>query len=308
MLSVIFYHNCVRFNIEANKGKNPQKEITFRKTCGINIPQFKKEIKQHLSQQVQHHNRSSQLNKLVQIYKSTEQVFNKHAPEITKLVTLRKPTPFTNADIKQLKTSKRKAERRWRRTGLESDWNVFKDKRNALNDHLNQLKAEDLRSKIQKTKGNSRAMFKILNSNLNRKQELPLPHHNNETELANDFNMFFDEKIKKIRSKLDSTKQCTSDKAKTNTSFKFSQFKALSDNEVKKLIMNMPVKHCKLDPLPTWLVLECIDEFLPIITKIVNISLTTGEMPYELKHALVRPLLKKAGLDFVKKNLRPESN
>ena len=113
-------------------------------------------------------------------------------------MTLRKPTPFTNADIKQLKTSKRKAERRWRRTGLENDWNVFKDKRNALNDHLNQLKAEDLRSKIQKTKGNSRAMFKILNSNLNRKQELPLPHHNNKTELANDFKMFFDEKIKKM--------------------------------------------------------------------------------------------------------------
>ena len=65
-------HNCIRFSIEANKGKNPQKKITFRKTRSINIPEFKKEIKQHLSQQVQHHNRSSQLNKLVQIYKSTD--------------------------------------------------------------------------------------------------------------------------------------------------------------------------------------------------------------------------------------------
>ena len=82
----------------------------------------------------------------------------------------------------------------------------------------------------------------------------------------------------------------------------------MSDKEVKKLILNMPVKHCKLDPLPTWLIVECIDEFLPIITKIVNISLTTGEMPHELKHALVRPLLKKAGLDLIKKNYRPVSN
>ena len=151
-------------------------------------------------------------------------------------------------------------------------------------------------------------MFKILNANLNRKQALPLPHHNKETDLADDFNKFFDEKIKKIRSKLDSTKQSTGDKAEIITRFKFSQFKALSDKEVKKLIMNMPVKHCKLDPLPTWLILHCIDEFLPIISKIVNISLTTGEMLHELKHALVRPLLKKAGLDLIKKSYRPVSN
>ena len=70
----------------------------------------------------------------------------------------------------------------------------------------------------------------------------------------------------------------------------------------------MPVKHCALDPLPTWLLLDCIDEFLPIITEIVNLSLTLGEMPKDLKHALVRPLLKKAGLEQTMKNYRPVSN
>ena len=136
-------HNCICFNIEANKGKNPQKKISFRKTRDINITEFKKEIKQHLSQHLQHHSRSIQLNKLVEIYNSTQEVFDKHAPEITKLVTLRKPTPFTNADIKHLKRAKRKAERLWRRTGLERHWNDFKEKRNTFNDHLNQLKSDD---------------------------------------------------------------------------------------------------------------------------------------------------------------------
>ena len=45
-------------------------------------------------------------------------------------------------------------------------------------------------------------MFTILDGNLNRKQALPLPRHNNKIELANDFN-FFDEKIEKIQPKLD---------------------------------------------------------------------------------------------------------
>ena len=44
------------------------------------------------------------------------------------------------------------------------------------------------------------------------------------------------------------------------------------------------VKHCKLDLLPTWLILECIDEFLSIIIDIVNISMTTGEMPHKQRH------------------------
>ena len=173
---------------------------------------------------------------------------------------------------------------------------------------MNKLKSDDLRSKIQQTKGNSKAMFKILNASLNRKQELPLPHHNNDEHLANEFNQFFDEKIKMIRSKLDSSIGTASNDAYANVQNKLSQFKALSESEVKKLITNMPVKHCQLDPLPTWLLLECIDEFVPVITKIVNISLTHGEMPQELKHALVKPLLKKTGLDLIKKNYRPVSN
>ena len=144
--------------------------------------------------------------------------------------------------------------------------------------------------------------------NLNRKQQLPLPIHKNEVDLADEFNKFFDEKIKTIRSKFDSAERSTADRTESNTSFKLSRFKGLSDAEVKDLILNMPVKHCNLDPLPTWLILECIDEFLPTITKIINMSLTTGEMPHELKHALVRPLLKKEGLDLIKKNYRPVSN
>ena len=62
--------------MDANKYENPQREITFWKICDIDSPEFKKKIKQHLSQQLQHHNRSVQLNKLIQIYRSTKHVFD----------------------------------------------------------------------------------------------------------------------------------------------------------------------------------------------------------------------------------------
>eukprot|EP00745_Piridium_sociabile_P020377 TRINITY_DN313_c0_g1_i4.p1 TRINITY_DN313_c0_g1~~TRINITY_DN313_c0_g1_i4.p1 ORF type:complete len:508 (-),score=73.27 TRINITY_DN313_c0_g1_i4:117-1640(-) len=71
----------------------------------------------------------------------------------------------------------------------------------------------------------------------------------------------------------------------------------------------MSPKTCDLDPLPTSLFFECIDEILPALTNILNVSLSTGVVPTCLKNALVMPLLKKVSLDpNVLKNFRPVSN
>ena len=53
----------------------------------------------------------------------------------------------------------------------------------------------------------------------------------------------------------------------------------------------------------------CMDELVPIITLITNMSLTSGVMPINLKEAVLIPLLKKISLDpELLKNLRPVSN
>ena len=54
---------------------------------------------------------------------------------------------------------------------------------------------------------------------------------------------------------------------------------------------------------------QCVDEVLPMITAIVNKSLTHGHFPSDLKHALIKPHLKKPGLDTNELNhYRPVSN
>ena len=45
----------------------------------------------------------------------------------------------------------------------------------------------------------------------------------------------------------------------------------------------------------------------PLITKIVNISLTQGEIHHQWKTAVVRPLIKKLGLVLIHANFRPVS-
>jgi hypothetical protein len=82
-----------------------------------------------------------------------------------------------------------------------------------------------------------------------------------------------------------------------------------TEEEVRAIIQKFPNKSCELDPLPTWLLNECLDELLPLITDIVNASMTAGSVPRDFMSAWIRPLLKKSDLDQnLLKNDRPVSN
>ena len=79
--------------------------------------------------------------------------------------------------------------------------------------------------------------------------------------------------------------------------------------EVLKIVRGSSSASCSLDPIPTYLVKECLSELITPITNIVNLSLSTGIFPSKMKAALVRPLIKKPSLDADQlKNYRPVSN
>ena len=114
-------------------------------------------------------------------------------------------------------------------------------------------------------------------------------------------------KIKKIREDIDSS--CSNvPEYKSYEGATLQQFHKVSDEYILKLISSMPSKTCILDPIPTSIVKD-VKELVPLITKIVNASLESGQVPKKLKAAVIKPLLKQNGLDFnVLKNYRPVSN
>ena len=59
-----------------------------------------------------------------------------------------------------------------------------------------------------------------------------------------------------------------------------------------------------LDPISTSLLNEHKSEMMPIVTKIVNLSIETSEMPNDFKHAVITRLLKKKGIKLIYKNFR----
>ena len=83
----------------------------------------------------------------------------------------------------------------------------------------------------------------------------------------------------------------------------------MSQLTVKECILNSAPKSCELDPIPSKLLIECLDSILPSLTDLFNSSLASGIFPQCFKSALVTPILKKRCLDHNDlNNYRPVSN
>ena len=82
----------------------------------------------------------------------------------------------------------------------------------------------------------------------------------------------------------------------------------MSDEEILRIINEMPTKYCKLDAIPTSILKNLTPHIKETITKIVNISLTEGKFPSQWRTASIRPLLKRLGLELLAKKYRPVSN
>ena len=69
------------------------------------------------------------------------------------------------------------------------------------------------------------------------------------------------------------------------------------------------MKQCSFDPVPTWLLKDCIHLLVPFVTSIINGSLRNGCVPSAFKSAYITTLLKKSGLVLNEAcNYRPVSN
>jgi hypothetical protein len=149
----------------------------------------------------------------------------------------------------------------------------------------------------------------IIDTLLHRKNTSPLPNHKSAQDLADNFLTFFDEKIKTIRASLETMDVTNTETVNSSLTSNLSNFSSISEEAVRKIIVNAKSTSCALDPIPTALLKQCLDAVVPVITKIINMSLVLGEVPQNMKHALVIPLLKKLLLDpDIFKNYRPISN
>ena len=130
-----------------------------------------------------------------------------------------------------------------------------------------------------------------------------LPSNISPESLPDKCNEFFVHETEEIRSSFDPDRPIPTNPVEFSGTV-FAEFQLASEDFVKTVVQEMPKKSCDLDPIPTSVLYDCLDEIIPIVTSIINKSLSSGILPQCFKLALVKPLLKKKK-KFNKANLDP---
>lgn len=243
--------------------------------------------------------------------KITKDTFDEVAPIQTRFVTHRPCTRWYNSDLREAKRAKRRAERRYRKTGLTVYYDMYVNQCREYNNLLDEAKTSHYKSIIDNCSRNQLYKitdnFFILNNN-NVSMDGSIEH------LVEKFNDFFIQKIVNIRNELSEVMpQPRADildaSRPSSPRCQFSAFEAVSCSTLHDLILSLPSKSCSLDSIPTHVFKQLVDTLCPTLNRVVNLSLSSGEFPSAFKLSLVRPLLKKPNLDpAVFKHYRPVSN
>jgi len=217
---------------------------------------------------------------------------------------------YLDDDIAQAKRERRKLERKWRRTKSDVDHQRFTAQCVVVNDLVKDAKEKHFAAIIESNKGNQKVLFSCIDKLLNRKPTVLYPHSSSDEALAKSFIEFFTSKINTIRQSLPAVNiPMVYMRTRQTVDCELKSFLPISVNEASSIVGSMKLKSCTLDPIPSCILKDCLPTLLPVITEIVNLSLSSGTVPHALKTALVFPLLKKPNLsheDF--KNFRPVSN
>ena len=191
----------------------------------------------------------------------------------------------------------RAAERKWYKTRCLDDKTAYRNIEKQYSDLVKSKRQLHDSGIIIRNKNDKRKLFKKLNEMLGNEKRI-LPHSNNDKQLADDFSKFFDSKIKVIHSNI-AAEKISDDRSHSDDcndcnfiNDTLTKFLPLTNTDLLKLLSSMNNKFCCLDPLPTWLLLECIDELLPFLLKIVNCSLESGVFPSNCKKAVIKPSIK----------------
>ena len=309
---VISDHAAVHFQLSLNKPPLDKKIISFRKLRSIDFDNFCADV-MNSSLPDLFASSSSSLDYLIDQYNRVlTTILETHAPLQKKLVTLRPAAPWYSEEINNLKRSRRKLERRWRMTKLPSDRKLFIEGCDAVNNLIRDSKKNYFASLINENQSNYKQLFKIIDKLLQRKTDIQYPPCKSPTDLANKFIKYFTTKIDRIRGHITTAAFPHRDTVAVVDNacpYSFDIFKMVTADEVHTCIMNLAAKSCALDPLPGYVTRNALSVLLPFISKIINISLESGQMPSQLKVAMLRPLLKKSSLDHTQFcNYRPVSN
>ena len=297
--SLLSDHFALHGRLCLKRPPRPKKEVTFRSFKRLDHDAFARDVVHELVSLNAFSDIDDQCNQLNAKLRS---LLDHHVPLITRTITLRQNSQWMNDEILEVKRDKRRYERLWKKTKLAVHLTAYKAKRNELTSVIQKAKERHEEAKIAACGNNQKALFRCTKRLLqgDTKPNCPLT-----PQVLSDF---FETKVTGIRDSLPvlSTSPFAYD---TGATTNLRTFTAVSEEEVKRVVMKSASKSCDLDPWPAWLVKEHLASVLPSLTHIINASLIAGEVPNSMKKAIITPILKKKSLDPTEpSHYRPVAN
>ena len=297
-------HYLLAFTIQNIMSQNTTRIVTSRNVKAIDIDAFKDTIMDNLSTPQPDLTLAENLND------GLLRALDQHAPLTTRTVRERISAPWYTPKVKQAKQQRRSAERKWRKTNLTIDKQIYQQSIKNVKNVITQEKSIYYSAKIISCK-NSKMLHEIVNELKGNMKTPTIPSNIPLTELPNVFGTFFQDKIKNIRT-LIANYDCNVEPLSADVLYNgplLDSFQPVTPSEIIEIISSSPSKSCPLDPIPTHLFIDCLDIVIDYVTEIINHSLEFGNVPRCYKKAMVTPLLKKHDLDRDDlKHYRPVSN
>ena len=210
-------------------------------------------------------------------------------------------------EFSMAKRERRQAERKWRNTKFATIKDLYRQATHKVSKHVHTANCE-LHTEGIALASSSKELHQIVNIPSNRHPPKVLPTIYPSADLPSIFIKHFTNKVEKLRANI-ASEHVTSILDTGITAATFSSFEKLSQLTVKECMLSSAPKSCELDPIPSKILIECLDSILPSLTDLFNSSLASGIFPQCFKSALVTTILKKRCLDHNDlNNYRPVSN
>ena len=261
------------------------------------------------------------VDELLSQFNNLSAVLDKHAPLVRKRIVVRPDNPWFSTEIAAARREQRRAERAWMK-----DWIRLRCRHRVPRSVLRassrvaalvkETRCEFYRKKIAECGRDPKSLARLLDRSVLKKLKPKLPQHDSPSALAGAFLDYFSAKPIEIRKALLAADPTGPDVMFSETSSAggnpepFAAFLPLTADQVSAIIKSSPSKSSSaLDPLPADLLKVALPVLLPSITRLVNLSLSSGDFPASQKTAIIRPLLKKPNLNpECLPNYRPVSN
>ena len=156
------HHFLIDFVFNAELSESITKTITYRNVKKVDCLKFRNDIQDTLSD-LPHSNNMKE--KITNYNNAMTTVLNKHAPVITKTIRIVPHAPWFDAEYADLRRKRRKAERRFRKTGNEEHENEYNKLRNQTTLLAQSKKKSYINDKLS-SNNSSKNMYAVVNKSL----------------------------------------------------------------------------------------------------------------------------------------------